>query len=127
MRRQRVFSAVGKDECVKPPSRYPLNRSGVMAIPESHRFLAKAPRSTPPGPVGACISEKIRASGNSYVHRHRRVSRNGQRDMCVAGKFCPARGQSGQVSVFLRDPDRNVIELRGREQGAVERVSRYVP
>jgi hypothetical protein len=29
--------------------------------------------------------------------------------------------------VFLRDLDRNVIELRGREQGAVERVSRYVP
>jgi lactoylglutathione lyase len=36
-------------------------------------------------------------------------------------------GQSGQVSVFLRDPDRNVIELRGREQGAVEGVSPYVP
>jgi lactoylglutathione lyase len=36
-------------------------------------------------------------------------------------------GQSEQVSVFLRDPDRNVIELRGREQGAVEGVSRYVP
>src|ERR1700730_7211054 len=36
-------------------------------------------------------------------------------------------GQSGQVSVFLRDPDRTVIELRGREQGAVEGVSRYVP
>ena len=36
-------------------------------------------------------------------------------------------GQSGQVSVFVRDPDRNVIELRGREQGAVEGVTRYVP
>jgi hypothetical protein len=36
-------------------------------------------------------------------------------------------GQSGQVSVFVRDPDRNVIELRGREQGAVEGVIRYVP
>ena len=36
-------------------------------------------------------------------------------------------GQSGQVSVFLRDPDRNVIELRGREENAVEGVSRYVP
>jgi lactoylglutathione lyase len=36
-------------------------------------------------------------------------------------------GQSGQISVFVRDPDRNVIELRGREQGMVEGVTRYVP
>ena len=28
---------------------------------------------------------------------------------------------------FVRDPDRNVIELRGREQGVVEGVTRYVP
>jgi lactoylglutathione lyase len=34
---------------------------------------------------------------------------------------------SGQVSVFIRDPDRNVIEQRGRDQGAVEDVTRYVP
>ena len=33
---------------------------------------------------------------------------------------------SGQVSVFIRDPDRNVIELRGRDQRAVEGVTRYV-
>src|SRR4029077_12543673 len=36
-------------------------------------------------------------------------------------------GESGQVSVFVRDPDRNVVELRAREQGAVEGVTRYVP
>jgi hypothetical protein len=36
-------------------------------------------------------------------------------------------GESGQISVFVRDPDRNVIELRGREQGVVEDVTRYVP
>ena len=36
-------------------------------------------------------------------------------------------GESGQISVFVRDPDRNVIELRGREQGPVEGVTRYQP
>ena len=35
-------------------------------------------------------------------------------------------GESGQISVFVRDPDRNVIELRGREQDVVE-GTRYVP
>jgi lactoylglutathione lyase len=34
---------------------------------------------------------------------------------------------SGQVSVFLRDPDRNVIELRGRDQGDIEGVTHYAP
>jgi lactoylglutathione lyase len=36
-------------------------------------------------------------------------------------------GDGGQVSVFIRDPDRNVVELRGRNQGPVEGVTRYVP
>jgi len=36
-------------------------------------------------------------------------------------------GEDGQVSVFVRDPDRNVIELRGRDQRAVDGVTRYVP
>jgi lactoylglutathione lyase len=36
-------------------------------------------------------------------------------------------GESGDISVFVRDPDRNVLELRGREQGVVEGVIRYVP
>ena len=36
-------------------------------------------------------------------------------------------GEGGHVSVFVRDPDRNVIELRGRGQGEVEGVTKYVP
>jgi lactoylglutathione lyase len=36
-------------------------------------------------------------------------------------------GEEGHVSVFVRDPDRNVIELRGRDQGPVEGVTRYQP
>jgi len=36
-------------------------------------------------------------------------------------------GEDGHVSLFVRDPDRNVIELRGRDQGAVDGLTRYVP
>jgi lactoylglutathione lyase len=36
-------------------------------------------------------------------------------------------GQAGNVSVFVRDPDRNVIELRGRDQGEIPGLTRYVP
>jgi lactoylglutathione lyase len=36
-------------------------------------------------------------------------------------------GEDGNVSVFVRDPDRNVIELRGRDQGEVEGATLYVP
>jgi len=36
-------------------------------------------------------------------------------------------GEEGQASVFVRDPDRNVIELRGRDQGIIDGVTRYVP
>jgi len=36
-------------------------------------------------------------------------------------------GEDGHISVFIRDPDRNVIELRGRDQGPVDGVTRYVP
>jgi lactoylglutathione lyase len=35
-------------------------------------------------------------------------------------------GEDGGVSVFVRDPDRNVIELRGRDQSAIEGVTQYV-
>jgi lactoylglutathione lyase len=36
-------------------------------------------------------------------------------------------GEDGGVSVFVRDPDRNVIELRGRDQGPMDGVTPYVP
>jgi len=36
-------------------------------------------------------------------------------------------GEDGHVSVFVRDPDRNVIELRGRDQGEIEGARPYVP
>ena len=36
-------------------------------------------------------------------------------------------GESGQVSVFVRDPDCKVIELRGRDRDVVEGVTRNVP
>lgn len=38
-------------------------------------------------------------------------------------------GHDGAVSVFVRDPDRNVVELRGRDQDAsqLEDVRQYAP
>jgi lactoylglutathione lyase len=36
-------------------------------------------------------------------------------------------GEDGGVSVFVRDPDRNVIELRGPYETEIEGVTRYVP
>jgi catechol 2,3-dioxygenase-like lactoylglutathione lyase family enzyme len=36
-------------------------------------------------------------------------------------------GEDGGVSMFVRDPDRNVIELRGPDQAEIEGVTRYVP
>jgi lactoylglutathione lyase len=36
-------------------------------------------------------------------------------------------GEDGGVSVFVRDPDRSVIELRGPYEAEIEGVTRYVP
>ena len=68
-----------------------------------------------------------------YTHMALRVASIPATIATLAAKDIPISqgpvsfGQSGQVSVFVRDPDRNVIELRGREQDAVEGVTRYVP
>jgi hypothetical protein len=43
--------------------------------------------------------------------------------LCWGDRF----GEDGQVSVFICDPDRKVIELRGRDQGSIDGVTRYVP
>jgi lactoylglutathione lyase len=50
------------------------------------------------------------------------------RDNDVAISDGPVRfGDDQGVSVFVRDPDRNVIELRGRNQGPIDGVKQYVP
>jgi lactoylglutathione lyase len=36
-------------------------------------------------------------------------------------------GEDGGVSVFIRDPDRNVIELRGPYEAGIKDLTRYVP
>ncbi len=36
-------------------------------------------------------------------------------------------GEAGHVPVFVRDPDRNIIELRGRDQGEIAGATPYVP
>ena len=36
-------------------------------------------------------------------------------------------GEDGGISVFIRDPDRNVIELRGADAPGVEGVKQYTP
>ena len=36
-------------------------------------------------------------------------------------------GEDGGVSLFVRDPDRTVIELRGTNAAGVEGVTQYVP
>jgi len=55
------------------------------------------------------------------LHSHRAARRiDPGNDRCVEGKrHCDHPG--------MRDPGRNVVELRGRKQGVIEGVTRYVP
>ena len=48
------------------------------------------------------------------------------RSTVAKGAFVVAHDGGDDKTVVTR-PDRNVIELRGREQGAVQGVTRYVP
>ena len=62
----------------------------LRASPESHRFLAKVPRSTPPGHAAACISENARASKRQLVsrlskERRARPSADGRHDHHACG------------------------------------------
>jgi hypothetical protein len=50
----------------------------------------KGPRSTPPGPDGAFISENARASGDSYSHGRRRVSGSRRQTKPFAARWGPS-------------------------------------
>ena len=70
----------------------------------------------------------VRDKYPGYTHIALRVASIPETVAALSENGIPiAQGESGQISVFVRDPDRNVIELRGREQGVVEGVTRYVP
>jgi catechol 2,3-dioxygenase-like lactoylglutathione lyase family enzyme len=67
-----------------------------------------------------------------YTHAALRVSSIGDTirilgDNDIAITQGPVKFRDGQVSVFVRDPDLNVIELRGRDQdeGVIEGVEQY--
>jgi len=72
---------------------------------------------------------------SGYTHLALRVaSIKGTIEALKENGICITQGpvsfdRSGHVSIFVRDPDRNVIELRGREEdlSSVEGLTTYVP
>jgi hypothetical protein len=48
----------------------PIERVECHGDPGKSPVPCQGPRSTPPGAVGACISENARCTGNSYFHGH---------------------------------------------------------
>ena len=94
--------------------------------------LGRGPADEYPRPVASVLMEEPRKY-LGYMHMALRVASVPATIAALKANEItitqgPASfGEDGQVSVFIRDPDRNVIELRGRDQGAIEGVSRYVP
>jgi hypothetical protein len=80
-RRKDLYEVDGELVSEKTPPARGMPESRVLAVnpiervechgdPGKSPVPCQGPRSTPPGAVGACISENARCTGNSYLHGH---------------------------------------------------------
>jgi hypothetical protein len=79
------------------------------SVPGKSPVPRKGPRSMPPDPVGACISENARASGNSYIRRHRRVSASKRQTK-------PFTARWGSLMISLRHCQTSVMAIPGKSR-----------